>query len=1061
MSAPTEGDDGWIESVPPKAGGDAGVDLGGLSIKGAARTSDDKGKEKEKEAAAKPDVPQSDLIASTHEVVVTLADQQADPNSPLYSIKSFEDLGLHADLLKGLYSMGFQKPSKIQERALPLLLQNPPKNMIGQSQSGTGKTAAFTLAMLSRIDFSKKITQAICLAPSRELARQIMSVITTMGAFTPVTTAFAIKESVERGAKVDAQIVVGTPGTLTDLLRRKAIESKEIKIFVVDEADNMLDQQGLGDQTLRVKNMVPRTCQIVLFSATFADNVRIFAGKFAPGANEIKLKQEELSVEGIKQFYMDCASEDKKFDVLVELYSLLTIGQSMIFCKRRETADVIAQRMSEQGHQVVSLHGSKDATERDRTIDAFRDGKYKVLITTNVVARGIDILQVNMVVNYDLPMTVDNKPDVETYLHRIGRTGRFGRKGISINFVHNSKTWEEMQVIQNSLKKPIVRVGTDDFDKMEKWASGRDEEVQVNQRALIDKVLARYSGEHTVLRELLQNSDDAGAKTVEIHFNTGTFLKRRGPKNDSEQPASGSDSLSIPSSSTSQLPDLTKEPLHQWEFRNDGIPFREEDWNRLKKIAEGNPDEEKIGAFGVGFYSLFSVTDEPFVTSGDQWMGFYWKDNKDQLFARRGTLPPVEPSAANEKQWTTFAMPLREASPFPGRPVDIARFLATSLTFMRNLCDVSMFFNEHRLVRIKKNAGHPKPLTLPSSSAHLDPRTRIAGTMTVKEVQSSDLRMQAQVLRWVYSTGSEKAAPKVATVVSKPAAAGGFFASIFSSFASGTSSPAPRPSTPVPATPPADPLETVDSSVILTVYSAKVESKLDQKSMAELERATKKKPPTMCWYSLIYTGKDEFDMSQEEDQKEFKATGSVFQGLRADLDGTGTARVFIGHATSQSTGIGGHISARFIPTVERESIDLVDRQVSVWNKELLWVGGYLCRFIYESQLATIRTLWDEAVKSQKTPGEGISATAREWLESKALHTLKFFTFHPTTPSAVVGLNMEAAFFACARDKGAFPIISSTGVKPASQVRSYSPEYGAFLKNTPMLTESVIKAVPLT
>ncbi|KAG9047962.1 RNA helicase required for poly(A+) mRNA export [Tulasnella sp. UAMH 9824] len=315
-----------------------------------------------------------------------------------------------------------------------------------------------------------------------------MSVVTTMGAFTPVTTAFAIKESVEKGAKVDAQIVVGTPGTLTDLLRRKAIESREIKIFVVDEADNMLDQQGLGDQTLRVKNMVPRNCQIVLFSATFADNVRIFAGKFAPGANEIKLKQEELSVEGIKQFYMDCASEDKKFDVLVELYSLLTIGQSMIFCKvlrrlflaqivwltngvpqkRRETADVIAQRMSEQGHQVVSLHGSKDATERDRTIDAFRDGKYKVLITTNVVARGIDILQVNMVVNYDLPMTVDNKPDVETYLHRIGRTGRFGRKGISINFVHNSKTWEEMNVIQNALRKPIVRVGTDDFDKMEK-----------------------------------------------------------------------------------------------------------------------------------------------------------------------------------------------------------------------------------------------------------------------------------------------------------------------------------------------------------------------------------------------------------------------------------------------------------------------------------------------------------------------------------------------------------------------------------------------------------------
>ncbi|KAG9042649.1 hypothetical protein FS837_010600 [Tulasnella sp. UAMH 9824] len=585
------------------------------------------------------------------------------------------------------------------------------------------------------------------------------------------------------------------------------------------------------------------------------------------------------------------------------------------------------------------------------------------------------------------------------------------------------------------------------------WASGRDEEVQVNQRALIDKVLARYAGEYTVLRELLQNSDDAGAKTVEIHFNTNTFLKRRGSKVDSEKSSSRRGSPAL-FNFNSKLPDLTKESLHQWEFRNDGSLFREEDWNRLKKIAEGNPDEEKIGAFGVGFYSLFSVTDEPFVTSGDQWMGFYWKANKDQLIARRGKQAPAKPAAANEKQWTTFLMPLREASPFPGRPVDIARFLATSLTFVRNLRDVSMFFNEHRLVQIKKNAGVSKSLTLPPSAADLDPRTRIAETMVVKEVQSSDLQMEAQVLRWVYSTGSEK----TSTAVSKPAERGGFFGSIFSSSTSGTASPVARPSTPVPATPLPDALETLESSVRLTVYSAKIESKLDQKSIAELERATRKKPPSTCWYSIIYTGKDEFD-TNEEDQKEFKAVGSVFQGLRADLNGAGTARVFIGHATSQSTGIGGHISARFIPTVERESIDLVDRQVSVWNRELLWVGGYLCRFIYESQLAIIQSLWDESTKFQKTSGE-INAATRELLESKAIHALKFFAFHPTTPSAVVGLNMEEAFFACAKDKGAFPIISSTGVKPVSQVRSYCPKYGAFLKNTPMLTESVVNAVPL-
>ncbi|KAG8905943.1 RNA helicase required for poly(A+) mRNA export [Tulasnella sp. 403] len=476
-----DADDGWVTSPPAKSSDDV-PSLAGLSIAGAASKVEakkanipdtkDEGEKKVVEAAGGSSSTGSGLLNSTHEVMVTLADQQADPNSPLYSIKSFEDLGLHDNLLKGLYQMGFQKPSKIQERALPLLLQDPPRNMIGQSQSGTGKTAAFVLTMLSRVDFSKNTTQAICLAPSRELARQIMTVVTTMGAFTPVTTAFAIRESVERGAKVDAQIVVGTPGTLTDLLRKRAIDSKDIKIFVVDEADNMLDQQGLGDQTLRVKNMVPRNCQIVLFSATFAENVRNFATKFAPGANEIRLKQEELSVEGIKQFYMDCENEEHKFEVLVQLYSLLTIGQSIIFCKRRETADTIARRMTEEGHQVVSLHGAKDATERDTIIDSFRDGKYKVLITTNVIARGIDILQVNMVVNYDLPMTMDNKPDPETYLHRIGRTGRFGRRGISINFVHNRRTYDEMKAIETALQREIVRVSTADFDKMEKDLKG-------------------------------------------------------------------------------------------------------------------------------------------------------------------------------------------------------------------------------------------------------------------------------------------------------------------------------------------------------------------------------------------------------------------------------------------------------------------------------------------------------------------------------------------------------------------------------------------------------------
>ncbi|KAF9007923.1 DEAD-domain-containing protein [Cyathus striatus] len=423
-----------------------------------------------------PDISATDLIKSTFEVTVTLADQQQDPNSPLYSAKTFEELGLHQDLLKGIYDMGFSKPSKIQERALPLLLSNPPMNMIGQSQSGTGKTAAFVLTMLSRVDFSINKPQALCLAPSRELARQIMSVVVSMGKFTNVQTEYAIKDNLPRSAtNITAQIVVGTPGTMVDLMRKRILDVSAVKVFVLDEADNMLDQDGLGDQTLRVKNMLPKgsPVQIILFSATFPDHVRAYASKFAPSANKIELKKNELSVEGIRQFYMDCKNEEHKYDILVQLHQLLTIGQSIIFCQHRHTADRISQRMTAEGHKVASLHGAKDASERDAIIDRFRDGKEKVLITTNVIARGIDIMQVNMVVNYDLPLmnerdrNADERPDIETYIHRIGRTGRFGRKGISINFVHDKKTWLQMEQIEKALGRSITRIETDDLDEME------------------------------------------------------------------------------------------------------------------------------------------------------------------------------------------------------------------------------------------------------------------------------------------------------------------------------------------------------------------------------------------------------------------------------------------------------------------------------------------------------------------------------------------------------------------------------------------------------------------
>ncbi|ADV23914.1 ATP-dependent RNA helicase DBP5 [Cryptococcus gattii E566] len=415
------------------------------------------------------------LITSTFQVEVKLADLQGDPNSPLYSVQSFKQLNLHEDLMKGIIAAGFQKPSKIQEKALPLLLSNPPRNLIGQSQSGTGKTAAFTLNMLSRVDPTIPTPQAICIAPSRELARQIQEVIDQIGQFTQVGTFLAVPGSWSRNARIDKQILIGTPGTLVDMLMRgsRILDPRMIRVLVLDEADELIAQQGLGEQTFRIKQLLPPNIQNVLFSATFNDDVQEFADRFAPEANKIFLRKEDITVDAIRQLYLECDSEDQKYEALSALYDCLVIGQSIVFCKRKATADHIAERLISEGHAVASLHGDKFSQERDAILDGFRNGETKVLITTNVIARGIDIPAVNMVVNYDVPDLGPggSGPDIETYIHRIGRTGRFGRKGCSVVFTHDYRSKSDVERIMNTLGKPMKRIdarSTTDIEQLEK-----------------------------------------------------------------------------------------------------------------------------------------------------------------------------------------------------------------------------------------------------------------------------------------------------------------------------------------------------------------------------------------------------------------------------------------------------------------------------------------------------------------------------------------------------------------------------------------------------------------
>ncbi|GJN70947.1 ATP-dependent RNA helicase DBP5 [Purpureocillium lilacinum] len=405
------------------------------------------------------------------DVEVSLSELQDNEATPFHSATTWQDLGLSETILKGLLALKFLKPSKVQGKSLPLMLSDPPRNMLAQSQSGTGKTAAFVTAILSRVDFSQpEQPQALVLAPSRELARQIEGVVTAIGRFVEnLKIAPAIPGALPRGEPVRASVVIGTPGTVMDIVRRRQLDVSKLRVLVLDEADNMLDQQGLGDQCMRVKGMLPRDIQILLFSATFPDKVNNYASKFAPNAHTLKLQRSELTVKGISQMFIDCPDDNTRYEVLCKLYGLMTIGQSVIFVKTRESANEIQRRMVADGHKVSALHAAFDGNERDDLLAKFRNGENKVLITTNVLARGIDVSSVSMVINYDIPMKGrgDSEPDAETYLHRIGRTGRFGRVGVSISFVYDKKSFDALSKIASAFGIDLVRLDTDDWDEAE------------------------------------------------------------------------------------------------------------------------------------------------------------------------------------------------------------------------------------------------------------------------------------------------------------------------------------------------------------------------------------------------------------------------------------------------------------------------------------------------------------------------------------------------------------------------------------------------------------------
>jgi len=354
--------------------------------------------------------------------------------------ENFDDMDLKEELLRGIYAYGFEKPSAIQQRAIVPCIKG--MDVIAQAQSGTGKTATFSIAVLQKIDTGLRETQALMLAPTRELAQQIQKVVMSLGDYMGAQCHACIGGTSVREdmRKLDEgqHIVVGTPGRVFDMISRKILRPNYIKQFVLDEADEMLSR-GFKDQIYDVFRHLNQETQVILLSATMPDEVLEVTSRFMRDPIRILVKKEELTLEGIRQFYISVEREEWKLDTLCDLYETLTITQAVIFSNTRRKVDWLTEKMHERDFTVSAMHGDMDQKERDVIMREFRSGSSRVLITTDLLARGIDVQQVSLVINYDLPTNREN------YIHRIGRGGRFGRKGVAINFI----TEEDKRALQD------------------------------------------------------------------------------------------------------------------------------------------------------------------------------------------------------------------------------------------------------------------------------------------------------------------------------------------------------------------------------------------------------------------------------------------------------------------------------------------------------------------------------------------------------------------------------------------------------------------------------------
>lgn len=353
-------------------------------------------------------------------------------NNDSPKIENWDELDISPELLRGIYGYGFEKPSPIQQQAITPILKG--KDIIAQAQSGTGKTATFTIGLLAAVDTTELNTQVLVLSPTRELSTQTANVIKQIGSMIGGLTIQTlvggtyVEEDISTFKKNVPHVVVGCPGRVFDMMRRNVIVSKKIKMVVIDEADEMLSA-GFKEQLYNIFQYFNNEIQVVLFSATLPENIFEITDKFMRNPVKITIKADRLTLEGISQYFVALDDDMQKYSTLKDLFTFISLSQSIIYCNSVKRVIDLYNAMKEDNFPVCCIHSSMEKAERDESFTNFRTGKSRVLISSNVTARGIDIQQVSVVINFDVPKCV------HTYLHRIGRSGRWGRKGVGLNFI--------------------------------------------------------------------------------------------------------------------------------------------------------------------------------------------------------------------------------------------------------------------------------------------------------------------------------------------------------------------------------------------------------------------------------------------------------------------------------------------------------------------------------------------------------------------------------------------------------------------------------------------------